>query len=124
MKGLIIVGHGSPRTAGNETLPAVTDLVRTRLPGWAVVHAYLRFESPALAEAVARCVRDGAETIVVHPYLLTGGGHLAEEIPALVEKIGRDHPSVTFRITPPLGVHRHLADVIIERVSETLDLDP
>ena len=90
--------------------------MRDRADGRIVHHAHMELAPPTLAEAIARCVEEGATEIAVHPYFLAPGRHSREDVPRLVREAARAHPGVTIRVTPPLGLHAKLAEVVLERV--------
>jgi sirohydrochlorin ferrochelatase len=54
----------------------------------------------------------------VHPYFHGPRRHTTEDIPAQVERAGKRHPDGRIRISPALGGHAALIDVILDRVSD------
>jgi sirohydrochlorin ferrochelatase len=77
--------------------------------------AHMELALPDIPTAIADCVREGAREIIIHPYMLSPGRHVTEDIPRIVQTTARSFPEVSFRITPPLGIDARLADVILER---------
>jgi len=55
---------------------------------------------------------------VVHPYFLAPGNHSAVDVPVLARRAAERHPGVTVRVTPPLGLHEKIVDVVLERLGE------
>ena len=115
---IVLIDHGSRRREANQQLEAVAALLRQREPDRIVRIAHMEIAEPSLSEAIATCVADGATDIVVHPYLLGPGRHSQEDIPAQCAAAASLHPGVSVRVSPPLGVHEKLVDVILERVAE------
>lgn len=115
---ILLVDHGSRRPEANAQLEAMAALLRAREPERIVHVAHMELAPPTVAEGIAACVADGAQEVVVHPYLLTPGRHSQEDIPALAAAAARDHPGVSVRVSAPLGVHERLVDVILARVDE------
>ena len=72
-----------------------------------------------MAEGVARCVAAGAHEVIVHPYLLADGRHCKETIPEEIAALEIQYPDVQFRITAPLGPHRKLAEIVLQRTDES-----
>ena len=115
---ILLVDHGSRRPEANEQLEEIARLLRARQPGRIVHVAHMEIAPPSIAEGIAACVDDGAREVVVHPYLLAPGRHSTEDIPAQCAAAVRDLPGVEVRVSPPLGVHEKLIDVILERLGE------
>lgn len=115
VQALLIVDHGSRRDEANQVLVAVEEILRKEGSFPIIHHAHMELAEPTVAQAFARCVADGAEEVVVHPYFLGPGNHSREDIPALVEAAAREHPGVRWRVTEPLGVHPKLCEVVLER---------
>lgn len=118
-RAILLVDHGSRRVAANDGLEAVAERVRTREPGTIVVAAHLELAAPSIPEGIAACVAAGATEVVVHPYFLGPGRHTTCDIPRIVEEASVQYPQVRIRVTPPLGPHDKLVDVILERVRQT-----
>ena len=112
---LLIVDHGSTQPDANEMLHAVGEVVRRRRPDLIVEVAHMELAAPGIQEGFAACVAAGAEEVVVHPYMLAPGRHATEDIPRLVQEAATRHPGIRHRVTPPLGLHEKIGDVILER---------
>jgi sirohydrochlorin ferrochelatase len=115
---ILLVDHGSRRAEANDQLGAIAALLREREPDRIVHVAHMEIAPPSIARGIAACVSAGATAIVVHPYLLAPGRHSQEDIPAQCAEAAANYPGVTVRVSPPLGVHDKLIDVILERVGE------
>jgi len=114
-EALLIVDHGSRQPEANAGLEQLAALVRQLRPDLAVEIAHMSLAQPDLAAGFERCVRDGATKVVVHHYMLSPGIHALEDIPRLAAECAARHPGVTFQVTPPLGLHRRIAEVVLER---------
>ena len=62
--------------------------------------------------AFSKCVERGASRIICHPFFLSFGRHVQEDIPALMAAAGDKHPHVTFSIAKPLGVQESIVELI------------
>ena len=120
-RAVLILDHGSRRQDANDLIASVAERIRARRPDLHVEHAHMEIAEPGFLEAVAACVAAGATEIVVHPYFLGAGRHTLETIPALVSEAQQRHPHVSIRITAHLGLHEKLVEVVLERISESLD---
>ena len=116
MKAILLIDHGSTRSEANEMLKDVAELVRDVVDDAAIVHiAHMELAEPSIAAGFAACVKDGASEVVVFPYMLSPGKHSVFDIPRMVAEVAREHPNVSFSVTPPFGVERELAHVIARR---------
>ena len=117
--GIIIVDHGSKVAAANERLERLCEAyVKTRAPKhWVVRPAHMELASPSIGEAFDALVAAGCATIVCHPFFLSQGRHVREDVPALLDEAGARHPTVTYSLTPPLGEAPALLDLVHDVVS-------
>lgn len=117
---VIVIDHGSRKTAANAMLDEVVAMYRSATGVEIVEAAHMELASPTLEEAAARCVEQGAATIVVHPYFLAPGRHSTGDIPAMVDALSPLYPEVRFMVTQPLGVDPAMASLMHRRVAEAL----
>lgn len=118
--GIVVVDHGSRRAESNELLLAVVAMFRRRSGLEIVEPAHMELADPTIADAFARCVEQGAQTVVVFPYFLAPGRHWSEDIPRLATEAASAHPGVAYLVTAPLGLHEFIADVMVERIATCL----
>ncbi len=117
---VVVVDHGSRRAASNEMLLDVVELFRQNSP-WAIVEAaHMELASPSIADAFARCVEQGAKTVVVSPWFLSPGRHWAQDIPRLTAEAASSHVGVEFLVSAPLGLHSLMTQVLQERIQHCL----
>jgi sirohydrochlorin ferrochelatase len=116
VRALLIVDHGSRRAAANALLEEVATLVREAMPeqGVRVAIAHMELAAPSIDEAFAILKAQGVEEVRVMPYFLGPGRHVTEDIPALVEEAATAH-GLDAEVTPHLGVHPLLAQLVLER---------
>ena len=127
MESIILVGHGSRRREANN-LEIIGRLLHEALhpgcTGNCVKVAYLQFSEPTLMEAIAGSVHQGCSRIIVHPYFLSSGNHVTEDIPAEIDKARRLYTGVEFIYTDPLGIHDKLVHVVLDRIHSAKALTP
>jgi len=123
-RAVVLLDHGSRESDANAQLDALAALVAARLPGRRVVAAHFELAAPSLADAAARCVREGAREVVVAPCFLAPGRHVREDLPRLVADLERAHPGVAFSLAAPIGAHAGVADAIAERAEAASRLRP
>jgi precorrin-8X/cobalt-precorrin-8 methylmutase len=127
MELILLAGHGSPKKDANS-LEHISKLVHEMVhPGCdeeCVRIAYLQFAKPDISEAIEECVKDGAKKLIIHPYFLSSGMHVTNDIPEIIDEAGHKHPEVEFIYTEPLGIHSKMAQVVYERIQAATGLKP
>ncbi len=118
--GIIVVDHGSKKSAANDQLLEVTELFR-RVAHTAIVEpAHMELAEPTIAQAFDRCVAQGATLVLVHPYFLAPGRHSTTDIPRLTAEAAAKHPAVRFHVTQPLGLDEKIAALMLQRIEHCL----
>lgn len=116
MRGLLLVAHGSRREASNEEVrdlaASLAEQAGTRFDH--VACAFLEIAEPSIGNGIEAALTAGADEIVVLPYFLSAGRHVATDIPAEVERKQREHPEARIRIAPYLGQADGIARVLLE----------
>ena len=102
-------------------LPKLAAMLRKKSDFRIVFHAHMELAEPSIQQAIDACVAAGAKEIIVHPYFLGPGRHSTHDIPRMVAKAAAKHAGVSFLVTEPLGLHAKIGEVILERVSESLE---
>ena len=71
--------------------------------------------------AFNRCVEKGANIIICHPYFLSYGKHVTEDIPRLMQEASLQHPHVKYFITNPLGTNDRVVNLIEDTIAVTME---
>ena len=114
---VILFAHGARDALWARPLHALkAELERIR-PQACVRIAFLELQRPSLPEALDELARCGARSIDIAPIFWSQGGHIATDLPPLIEQHMRDHPGSTVRVLPVLadlpGMHEFLALAIL-----------
>jgi len=117
--GVILVDHGSRREESNQLLLEVVDAYRQHAKWEIVEPAHMELAEPSIAMAFERCVRRGAELVVVS-YFLAPGRHWDQDIPALSAEAAEACGGVRYLVTAPLGLHELILQVIDQRIANCL----
>ncbi|BAZ94492.1 hypothetical protein TspCOW1_05420 [Thiohalobacter sp. COW1] len=119
MKALLIVAHGSRRTASNDEVRELTARIR-ELAGarFAQVDcAFLELAEPSIPDGIECCVQNGADEVVVLPYFLSAGRHVISDIPGEVEGKQQQYPDVNIHIVPYLGSAESIPELMLQLAS-------
>ncbi len=116
MRGLLLVAHGSKRTAARDEIEALTLQVKDVLGDAyeAVSFAFLQWAAPSVPDQLKALIVQGATRIVVLPYLLATGSHVASDIPEVLRVCRDAHPDVTITLLPHIGLAAGMPGVIAE----------
>ena len=117
---LLIVAHGSRRAASNDEVRALGGRVRAlRDPGIEQVEVvFLELAEPSIPEGLAHCVAAGASEIIVFPYFLAAGTHVASDIPEALDAFREQHPEIRLRLASHLGASAALPLTILDVASQ------
>ena len=111
--GVIIVDHGSRREEANKGLLELVRRYRSLQTAFTIVEpAHMELASPSIEDAFRSCVEQGASTIICHPYFLSQGRHVSQDIPALMASAADKFPGVKYCITEPLGGQERITELI------------
>lgn len=121
-RGLLLVAHGSRRRDANGEVRRLAGRLGARLAGPFELSgcAFLELAEPSLATGLRALVERGADEIVILPYFLAAGRHVADDIPAIVGAARAEHPSVRFRLQPYLGTSDGLVELLARTANRAL----
>jgi len=116
MKAILLIDHGSVVDKANDMLYCMANLVQAMAgPDVIVRPAHMELAEPTIAQGFASCVDAGATEVIAFPYMLSPGRHSTMDIPRMIAAAARSHPGVSFSVTPALGVHEKLAEIVLGR---------
>jgi sirohydrochlorin ferrochelatase len=116
--GIVIVDHGSRLAESNKLLEQVAEAFGQRFANkHAIVEpAHMELAEPSIATAYARCVKRGAQRVIVCPFFLGPGKHWNNDIPRLTAEAAARHRHTTYHVTHPLGLDDLILDLLEKRV--------
>ena len=115
---VIIVDHGSRRAEANDMLLTVAAAYKSHSQISVVEAAHMEMAEPSISTAYKRCVELGAKHIICHPFFLSPGRHVQEDIPALMKEASLQYPDVTYSITSPLGMQSGIIELISKAIND------
>ena len=116
---VLIVGRGSSDPDANSDLAKVSRLFYEGRPYPLVETAYISMTPPNVAEGLDRLKKLGAQKIAVFSYFLFTGV-LEERIRHQSEEYAAENPEVTVSYAGYVGVHEHVADLVLDRYEEAV----
>lgn len=117
---LLLMAHGSRIAEANNAVHEIAARVK-KMTQFEIVEVSFREQHlPNIQQGVDVCVAKGAERILLVPYFLYMGAHVQEDLPEELEEARKRHPGVEMVLGKHLGVHDKLAEVVVERVEESL----
>jgi sirohydrochlorin ferrochelatase len=121
MKALLLIAHGSRREKSNQEVIDISEKLQDYCRGEfdIVKPAFLELADVLIPEGISQCVRDGATSIIVLPYFLNSGRHVAEDIPNIVNSEKENHPDVSIKIAPHLGASEMMMGVLITTANKS-----
>jgi sirohydrochlorin cobaltochelatase len=66
---------------------------------------------------VEEYAREGISDVLVFPYFLAAGTHVARDVPRVIHEAGLRHPQMSFRILPHLGALEGISGLILRQVN-------
>jgi precorrin-8X/cobalt-precorrin-8 methylmutase len=127
MELILLAGHGSPKKDANSLehiAKLLHEMIHPECSEECVRVSYLQFAEPNISGALEDCARDGAKKVIIHPYFLSSGMHVTVDIPEIIKETESKFPDVEFVYTEPLGIHRKMAELVLERINASSGLKP
>ncbi|MCC5857026.1 MAG: CbiX/SirB N-terminal domain-containing protein [Ectothiorhodospiraceae bacterium] len=116
MRFLLLIAHGSRRQASNEEVrqlaQRLADQAGNRYGG--VRCAFLELAEPDIGQGVEQCIADGASEVLVLPYFLSAGRHVAEDIPRELAPKRARHPGIPIRLLDYAGASEQMPDLLLD----------
>jgi sirohydrochlorin ferrochelatase len=117
---LLLMAHGSRIPEANDAVREIAAMVKKMTAFDIVEVSYREMHLPNIQQGIDACVAQGAERILLIPYFLFIGAHVREDLPEEMAQAKERYPQVEFAMGGHLGVHRKLAEVVVDRIAEGL----
>lgn len=121
---VILVDHGSRKAEANDMLMGIASKYKKLYNVDIVEAAHMELSEPSIATAFRKCVDQGATNIICHPFFLSKGRHVQEDIPDMMRAAAAEHgdvPNLEYSITEPLGVQEKILELIHESITNVVD---
>ncbi|HJV64543.1 MAG TPA: CbiX/SirB N-terminal domain-containing protein [Geomonas sp.] len=117
---ILLMAHGSRVSEANDAAREIAARVK-KMTGFDIVEVAFREQHlPNIQQGVDSCVAQGATRILLVPYFLYMGAHVLEDLPEELAEAKKRHPGVEMVLGKHLGVHNKLAEIVVERIAESL----
>ena len=116
---ILLMAHGSRIPEANDAVREIAAMVKVMTDSSIVEVSFREQHLPNIQQGIDACAAQGAERIILMPYFLYMGAHVQEDLPEEMAAAKRRYPNIEFAMGRHLGVHRKLAEVVVERITET-----
>lgn len=116
---VLLVGHGSRNSAGNDETQSFAAQWRERHPDWRIEVCFIEHAEVLLDDGLDRAARDARRVLLV-PLILNAAGHVKMELPAAIERARDRHPQLDFVVTPHLGMGREVFAVLQRQLARLM----
>lgn len=115
---VLLAAHGSPDPTANLPIHAVATMLADVGVFADVSVCYLGLNAPDIPTALATQVAAGVRHLVVVPYFLQLGDHVAEDVPAALAAARLALTTAQIQLAAPLGYDPLLVEVLVARAAE------
>jgi len=117
---ILLMAHGSRIPEANDAAREIAERVKQMTQFDIVEVSFREQHLPNIQQGVDACMAQGAERILLVPYFLYMGAHVLEDLPEELEQAKERYPGVEMVLGKHLGVHQKLAEIVVERIAESL----
>ncbi len=119
MKCLLVVAHGSRRSESNQEIMRLTETVASLSTSQfdQVECAFLELAEPLIPDAIAALAVKGATSVLVVPYFLARGAHVASDIPEQIALAQASNPSLEIVVSDYFGASAEVPQLIVQLAS-------
>lgn len=116
MNGIVLIGHGSIKSAGGAAMIRLAARLREQGVAPVAEAGFLNYSRPTLAEAIEKCVGMGVEKLFVQPYFLIDGVYAQNDLAGEIARHAERWPRVQFVSGRSFGDHRLMSAIALDRV--------
>jgi sirohydrochlorin cobaltochelatase len=107
--GVILLAHGARDQRWLDPFVRLRAELAAKLAPCGVALSFMEFAPPSFATAALELCTNGARHVLVIPVFLSGGGHVAHDVPVLVQAERARYPLVHFEVAGALGEEPEVA---------------
>ncbi len=117
---ILLMAHGSRIPEANDAAREVAQMVREMTGHELVEVSFREMHEPDIQQGIDSCVAQGADRILLIPYFLFMGAHVQHDLPEEIALAKERYPDLLLEMGQHLGVHRKLAEIVVERIEQGL----
>jgi len=117
---VLLMAHGSRIAEANDAVREIAAMIKEMTTFDTVEVSFREQHQPDIQQGIDTCAAQGMERIILMPYFLYMGAHVREDLPAEMAVAQQRYPHIEFVMGRHLGAHRKMAEVVVERISETM----
>jgi len=121
-RALILLAHGSRDAAWSQPLHELAARIAARDAQLIVRIAHLEIQAPHLSAAIDALSAE-AQDITVLPVLWAAGGHVARDLPRLLDEARDRHPALRLHQLPPLAELPGMLDFVATQAAALVAAD-
>ena len=116
MKSLLLVAHGSRRAESNEEIRQLTSRVAAMAAeDFELIDcAFLELAEPLIPDGIQHLVQQGATSVLVLPYFLAKGAHVASDIPEQVDQAKANNPDIAITTSQYFGASEAVPELLVK----------
>ena len=118
--GVLVFTHGSRLKDGNDIMVELVDQLRKRLGYEHIEPCFMELGKPLIPVALKKLVNQGCNHIFGYAFFLVPGKHLQEDIPFIFEQTLKNHPGVTWELSPPMMTDPMMLDFVAKHIEPVL----
>lgn len=117
---ILLMAHGSRIAEANDAARQIAAMLQ-EISGHEIIEvAFRELHEPDIQQGIDACVARGAQRILMMPYFLFMGAHVLHDLPEEIATAQQRHPGLVMEMGRHLGVDRKLAELVAQRVEESL----
>lgn len=117
MHALIIIAHGSRRSASNDEIRELVMQLKTMAHGFAHIEAaFLELTEPSINSACEALIAKGCTKISCLPYFLAAGNHIIRDIPGIIAELREKHPDTDITQLAYIGAHPEMPNLLLKQI--------
>lgn len=117
MKALLLIVHGSRKASSTQEIANLAHCIAALPSSFQEVrHCFLELAQPKVGDSISELVQLNFQEIVLMPYFLAEGFHVAEDLPKLLAEAKLAHPNVNFNLLEHFGSAHKMPQWILEHV--------
>ena len=117
-QAVILIGHGSRAAGADDDMDRIAARLEAETGGIVEV-CRMGGRGIPFGETFARCLSQGATTIIALPYFLHFGVHLRQDLPEILREAAAGHPEVRLVLGRHLGYDESLVALVAKRIGES-----